>query len=410
MLASGCGPQAAPAGAEPIVLGLPCSIGLPPAKEGEDCVKMAIEEINAAGGVNVGGTKRPFKLASIDTRDMMPGVPTAEALLAVKKLILEEKPFAFVVAPGRSEVLLASMDLNFEYKIPQIITAAKGPEIVAKVKENYDKYKYNFRVNADAMALVTYHVDIAQALGKKYGFNKVFTLQEDAAWAKGAGALIAQQLGKLGWQVVGSETAPIGTSEFSMALTKVKQSGAQVVIIFHSMPEAGNLISQWADMKIPVVPIGMVMALGEEKTWKTTNGTVEGLINHFPEAGAIAAANIPKSKVFYDNFTKKFGHSPIYMSPPSPSYDAVYVMKAAIEKAGKLDPDAVVTALEATDMDGAVGHITFDKVFHQAAYGYNPKTQALGLFAQWQQPGVRKVVFPLEVAEGDFVLPPWMRK
>jgi branched-chain amino acid transport system substrate-binding protein len=341
---------------------------------------------------------------------MLPGVPTAESLLAVKKLILEEKPFAFVVAPGRSEVLLAEMDMVYEYKIPQIITAAKGPEVVAKVKENYDKYKYNFRINADAMALVNYHVDICQALGKKYGFNKAFTLQEDAAWAKGSAALIGQQLTKLGWQMVGTETAPIGTTEYSMALTKVKQSGAQVLIIFHSMPEAGNLISQWADMKIPAVPVGMMMALASEATWKNTKGSVEGLINHFPEAGAIASPSIPKSKTFYDNFAKKYGKTIEYMSPPGPSYDAVYVMKAAIERAGKLDAEAVVTALEATNMDGAVGHITFDKVFHQTPYGYDPKTTAFGLFAQWQQPGVRKVVFPLEVAETEFVLPPWMRK
>jgi hypothetical protein len=43
-------------------------------------IKLAADEINAAGGVKVGNTKRPFKVEVIDTRDLEPGVPVSEAL------------------------------------------------------------------------------------------------------------------------------------------------------------------------------------------------------------------------------------------------------------------------------------------------------------------------------------------
>ena len=59
--------------------------------DAERAIQLAVEEINAGGGVMVGGQKRPFKIETIDTRDLEPGVPVSEALLAVEKLILEKK-------------------------------------------------------------------------------------------------------------------------------------------------------------------------------------------------------------------------------------------------------------------------------------------------------------------------------
>ena len=61
--------------AKPIVLGLPLSTAFLYGWDAERGVKLAVEEINATGGVNVGGKKRPFKVEVIDTRDLEPGVP-----------------------------------------------------------------------------------------------------------------------------------------------------------------------------------------------------------------------------------------------------------------------------------------------------------------------------------------------
>ena len=66
--------------AEPIVLGVPTSLGFLEGKEGLACVNLAIDEINAAGGVNVGGTMRPFKVVAIDARGAEPGA----ALCAIR--------------------------------------------------------------------------------------------------------------------------------------------------------------------------------------------------------------------------------------------------------------------------------------------------------------------------------------
>ena len=77
---------------------------------------MAVEEINASGGVKVGDKKRPFQVEVIDTRDLEPGVPTSDALLALEKLILEKKADFIVGGPVRSEAALAAMPLLSKYK------------------------------------------------------------------------------------------------------------------------------------------------------------------------------------------------------------------------------------------------------------------------------------------------------
>ena len=97
--------------ADPIVVGVPTSLGQPSGAEGLNSVIMAVEEINAMGGVNVGGTKRKFKVESMDIRDASPGVPVPDALLGLEKIILDKKVHAILVGPFRSEALLAGMDI-----------------------------------------------------------------------------------------------------------------------------------------------------------------------------------------------------------------------------------------------------------------------------------------------------------
>ena len=67
--------------ADPIVIGVPTSTGFLEGKEALKAVNLAVDEINATGGVNVGGIKRPFTVESADIRDAAPGVPVPEALL-----------------------------------------------------------------------------------------------------------------------------------------------------------------------------------------------------------------------------------------------------------------------------------------------------------------------------------------
>ena len=119
--------------ADPIVIGVPTSLGFLEGKEAHKVVQMAVSEINAKGGVTVGGTKRMMKVVATDLRDAAPGVPVPEALLGLEKIILEQKPVAIVVGPFRSEALIAGMDLIAKYKVPMLGTIAMSPGSEAKL-------------------------------------------------------------------------------------------------------------------------------------------------------------------------------------------------------------------------------------------------------------------------------------
>ena len=96
---------------KPIVIGCPLATAFLYGWDAERAIKLAVEEINAAGGVKVGNEKRPFAVEVIDTRDLEPGVPVTEALLGVERLILEKKVNYIVGGPVRSEAALAAMPL-----------------------------------------------------------------------------------------------------------------------------------------------------------------------------------------------------------------------------------------------------------------------------------------------------------
>jgi branched-chain amino acid transport system substrate-binding protein len=116
---------------------------------------------------------------------------------------------------------------------------------------------------------------------------------------------------------------------------------------------------------------------------------------------------------FFDTFVERFEESPIYTAG---TYEALYILKDAIERANSLVSDAVVTALEATDLSGPAGTMVFmgtDKVTpHDVTWGPGYVT---GIGVQWQY-GELVCVWPNPIQalgvvyEGtvEYTLPPWV--
>jgi branched-chain amino acid transport system substrate-binding protein len=217
--------------AEPVVIGVPTSLGFLEGKESHKAVQLAVSEINAKGGVNVGGTKRPFKVVAADLRDAAAGVPVPEALLGIEKLILEKKPTAIVVGPFRSEALLAGMDIFAKYKMPMLGTIAMSPGSEAKIKKDPEKYKYVFRVSMNVIYWAKLLGGTMATLKKEFGFDKVYIMNQDVAWARGtAGAMAKKVYPSLGYEVVGHDQFPTGFSDYSSALMKAKAKKAGVIL------------------------------------------------------------------------------------------------------------------------------------------------------------------------------------
>jgi branched-chain amino acid transport system substrate-binding protein len=396
--------------AEPIVIGVPTSLGFLEGKEAHKVVQMAVSEINAKGGVNVGGTKRLIKVVATDLRDAAPGVPVPEALLGLEKMILEQKPVAIVVGPFRSEALIAGMDIIAKYKTPMLGTIAMSPGSEAKLKKDPEKYKYIFRTCLNAVHLVKYLAGNMALINQEFGFNKVYVMHQDVAWARATAGLVKKMyFDKAGWEVLGEEAYPTGTSDFSSALMKARANGAQVIMPIFDMPQSGILVKQWKSMKIPALLAGFISPLAGSEAWNTFDGKIGGSMNSIFELGsAIDSPKVPQSVEFYQKYKKTYGKALQAGHGPAPAYESVYILAEAIERAGSLDPDAIVAELQKTDRMGVMGRIKYDQG-NQVVYGNDPKENAVAAVFQWTEDGQRKIVFPESIAEAKIQLPPGLK-
>lgn len=397
---------------KPIVIGCPLSTAFVYGWDAERGIRLAVEEINAAGGVKVGKEKRPFEVVIMDTRDLEPGVPVSEALLVVEKLILEKKADFIMGGPVRSEAALAAMDLLSKYKKVSILTTGVlTPAYHARVAKEYDKFKYLFRVTGEAKWMaVGEQIPCLLEIEKKYGLNRLFVMIQDVAHARAFGEIIAKVMAGKGWNVLGKpEIYPTGTTDFSMGLLKAKEEKAQVIVICMDMPESSILLKQWYDMKVQALPFGSIIAAAEQPGfWKATEGKGEYCLANVVNAGNAPCEATPWTMKFYEAYTKKWGVEPEAYGTSS-SYMGPYVLKDAIERAGSLEPDKVIKALEETDLMGVYGRIKFDPKSHQVIPSLDPAEGAVGTIFQWQA-GKRVAVFPPKIAAGEIKLPPWMKE
>lgn len=395
---------------EPILIGLPTAVT---ALEGKECIKaveLAVEEINGKGGVNVGGVKRPLKVETLDLRDASPGVPVSEALLGMEKMITEKKVHAILIGPFRSESLIAGMDLISKYKVPFLGTIAMSPKSEEKVRESPEKYKYVFRVCLNAQSLVMYLAQALDFMKAEFGYDQLFVMTQDVLWAKATGKGTADLVeSKMGYKIGGQEVYPTGASDFAAGLIKAKGQNAQIILAVFDMPQSGILLKQWKSMKIPAMVAGFISPMAGPGAWKIFEGKIGGLINtNFELGSAIPVQKYPPATNFFEAYLKKYGQPMEAGHGPAPSYDSVYVLAEAIERAGSLDPDKIADEIKKTDRQGVIGRIKFNEG-NQVVYGNDPNQTALGCVSQWTEDGKRVIVYPQSIAEGSIKLPEWIK-
>jgi branched-chain amino acid transport system substrate-binding protein len=394
--------------APPIVVGAPIPRASNYGQNGERGMILATEEINAAGGVKVGDVMRPFKLEIIDSRDEEPGVPTSDVLLAIEKLILQTKVDLVAGGPCMSECGMAALDLFARYKKLDVVSiGCYTPGWDEKVAKDKEKFKHSFRESGSVKWYVKESLDLLRQMKTKFGFDKIYVSIDDSAMCRRASEIVENLAAKDGWKIVGKDKHPIGSTDYSAALTECKNSGAQILFIWAYAPETSILMKQWASMEVPALPIGFIGAAEDPGFWQATDGKCAYSIVTLSETGNVPTKATPKAMEFYNAFKKRWSVPPRSTGCVS-AYEAMYVLKDAIERAGSTNEDALIAALEKTNLEAVRGTIRFDEN-HQIIYGYDPKNSVLGCWVQWQD-GERVQVFPEVAAMGEIKLPPWIKR
>jgi branched-chain amino acid transport system substrate-binding protein len=249
-------------------------------------------------------------------------------------------------------------------------------------------------------------ITLFEDIKKGHGFNKVYIMVQDVAHARAGGEFMKKMLTEKGWEVVDMKVYPTGTSDYSVGLNDAGKKKADIIFLWMDMPESSILLKQWSTMKLKALPMGFVNAAEQPGFWKATDGKGEFLIVNLVNGGNAPAKITPWTMKFVDAYKKRWGLEPEGYGTSS-SYMAVYTLKDAIERAGTTDSNAVITALENTNLKGVYGKISFDKKSHQIIPSLDPEQGAVTSIIQWQN-GKRVQVFPPKTAEGKILLPPWM--
>jgi len=400
-------PGARTAPAEPVVFGVPTALGSIEGADSLRAVQLAVDEINARGGVRVGAVRRPLQVVSIDTREHEPGIPIHDALAALEKLLTERRPHAIVVGAFRSEVLLAAMDVVARYRVPYVVTIAMTPAFEARIASDPVKYRYLFRMGLQSEYFAG---NLARVLGyikSRHGVSRIQFVHQDVLWAKATVGFLEVWARQAGWTVVSSDAYPTGATDFSASVLRARTGRTQILVPVFDMPQSGVLLKQVKGAQLPVAVVGFISPAVPATAWQAFEGAVDGMVQFVAEPGPLAVRVLPKSVHFNRAYGQKYGEEArlrLSGHGPGPSYDAVYVVAAAMERAGTLDPDRVAEEIRKTDTEGVIGRIRFNEK-HQVVYGGLPSETAISLAFQWRAPGRRVVVFPELAAEDDIRLP-----
>lgn len=375
----------------PIKIGVPTSVQLQVGRDTQNAIKMAIEDINSKGGL-VG---RKLEMVAADETEN-----PEQGIAAIKKLTADDK-VDVLIGGYTSGVTLAQLPHISNAKTIYLGVGAASPAITAKVKADYDNYKYIFRVSPihaghQARALVDF---INGKLKGEMGLKKIAIVGENAKWVQDLVPILKKGAVEGGTEVPMAEFFDTSTSDFSPLFAKVKASGAQYLIVILSHASSDIFVKQWHDAQVPI-PIGGIDVKSQDADFFTrvSGKALSETVGLF----ATRAELTPKTIPFWDEFVKRFGTAPVYTGVGA--YDAIYVYAEAVKRANSVDPNAVIKELEKTDYVGIAGKIQFDEV-HDVKTG--PGLQNL-LFAQWQKDGARIVVWPKASETGKMIPPPWM--
>ncbi|MDY7035919.1 MAG: ABC transporter substrate-binding protein [Thermodesulfobacteriota bacterium] len=390
--------------AKPIIWGAPCAIGTSVGRDGWKALSLAVEEINKNGGIKLPDGMHPIKLETMDSRSLEPGVPVAEALLTMERLIMEKKADFIIGGPERTEAGLAAMDMSNRYK--KIIVLGTGncsPRQPGKVAKDPSKYPYVWLATPSVDAKLPLWLPLFDMIRDKWGFKKFYILTQDVSWGRGWGKVFSTLLPKRGWEKVGDAAFPLGSTDFSSALLDAKKKGADIFTGGFDMPESAIMMKQWAALKVPTVPVCHISPGQPLAFWKATAGkceysVLEGLAITSPRIGPWA-----------EKYMKWCSETDTADGDPIHNYCAAYCLKEAIEIAGSLDSDAVSKAFLKVDIkDSPYGRLRFNPKRHQWVMSNDPKEGAVVGWFQWQD-GKRVHIYPEPIVTGDLKLPAWRK-
>ncbi len=339
--------------------------------------EMARDEINKAGGVNVGGKRMQIELIRADTNEMT-SVP--DATNAVERVITRDKA-DFLIGGFRSEAVLAMQEVAMDYKKIFLGAGAAHSKLGLNVEQNYARYKYWFRYTPTkdtdlARTLFAVMGSIAQQVRTelKTETPKVALLAEKAVWTESLIAAAQKNLPAMKMEVVGLWQPSATSTDVTAELSAIDRAGAHIVFTMLSGPVGISVGRQMGERNMKAVAWGINVEGQKDEFWQAAAGKAQfvSTLDTYAEVEMT-----PKTIPFVRAFKQRFKKAPTYNAA---TYDAIMFLKANVEQVGSLDADKLVDAMEKAEHVGTGSIVTFDKR-HDLVWAVG---KTAGIAVQWQ--------------------------
>ncbi len=341
---SGCAKEEQPT----IKIGMPVPMNTPYAASMKQGADLAIKQINDGGGLLGRQVEAFYEDDQMD--------PTM-AMDKVTSLIEKDQVDAIIgiVSSANRDAVIPIIYRNQKAFIYP--TTYEGG-VATKFKDTGAKYV--FTTGPVPEQYLKPYVDwLAENKGKSFYF-----IGMDHVWGRGsiAGAKVFAE--QAGCSVVGEEYVPEFGTDFSTALNRVAAAKPDVLYVVHSGDPLITMVKQFHEFGLADQGITLAVLLDETYMQAFTPEEIDGVCTSYPY---FMNVDTPANKVFVAAMKAAYGNDVVVSMMAEAMYDAVMFYGNAVTKAGSVDTDKVIAALEGATFDAPEGTMTIRQSDHQAS-------------------------------------------
>lgn len=342
--------------------------------------KMAIEDINAAGGVYVKeyDAKIPLNLNLLDDES-----DPSKTVSHLETLYSDNDVVAYLGGFG-SSLHAAAAAIAEKNQVPYLGVA------FALWQVHQQGYKYLFSPFIKSPGIAAGTFEFLNSLPEGERPTRVGILQEQTDWGVELGGLWREEAEKAGYEIVLYEEYAVGTQDFTDIILKAKEADVELLLALPVPPDGLTIYKQMGELGYTPKASFFIRA-PDVPTWTEALGGGGDYVMLAP--GWHNALQYPGVEELNAKHVEMIGRPSDPMV--GPSYAAVQILANAIEQAGTLDRAAIRDAIATTDMDTVVGPMAFNE----------DGTGKIPFSLLQYQNGKPELVWPAEFKTADFVYP-----
>jgi branched-chain amino acid transport system substrate-binding protein len=289
-------------------------------------IDLAVEEINAKGGI----LGHKLEVTHADSQSN-PGVARAQVQKA-----LDSEPYV-LLGPGYSGSVKVTAPLAAEAGIAQIM----GGEAAELTQAGN---KFLFRTSFGQQSSMP---KVAKYINDDLKAKSVAIVWVNNDFGKGGRDVITKEFSRLGIKVAADISTEAGQADFAADVSKIKAAAPDAVFIYVNEEESARILKEVKRQGVTAPLIGETTLIGQ-KVVELAGDAANGARGH---VGLTTDAPVDLVKAFREKFVKKYNYVPDHNGIKG--YLAVYMIKAATEKMGKVDPKGVADALHGLTIKAA---------------------------------------------------------